>query len=254
MRALRLLLPPAAAVLLLAPGARATPTTPEAGRAAPAPWSLKIGMSYLATSGNTALSTLGFDGAFRRDGPLWSIETSGNALSARRGKQRSAETYSLLTRIKRRIKQRLQLAAGLRAERNRFAGVDLRSLADLGLLWTVHESPGWKLSTLTSLSWAREEPRSALPAAQTVGGVLQLAGEGKLHAGAQWSGQLTLFPNFSDPKDLRAQAQLGLLTPLSPRLGLKCGYDLKYDREPVPGFETTDATTTAALVLQLGRE
>lgn len=31
------------------------------------------------------------------------------------------------------------------------------------------------------------------------------------------------------------------------------GYDWKYDREPVVGFDTTDATTNVSLILQLGR-
>jgi hypothetical protein len=31
------------------------------------------------------------------------------------------------------------------------------------------------------------------------------------------------------------------------------GYDVKYDNEPVPGFEKVDTTSTASLVVQLGR-
>ena len=41
---------------------------------------------------------------------------------------------------------------------------------------------------------------------------------------------------------------------LNQHLGLRVGYDLKYDHEPVPGFGTTDTGTTASLVFQLGKK
>ncbi len=103
----------------------------------------------------------------------------------------------------------------------------------------------------------REEPRGPRPPSDNLGGLLQLAAEGVVSSslpGTQWNGQLTLFPNFSDSADLRAQVQLGVQAALNRSLGLRCAYDLKYDRDPVPGFETTDGTTTASLVLQLGEK
>jgi hypothetical protein len=43
--------------------------------------------------------------------------------------------------------------------------------------------------------------------------------------------------------------------PVPPRhLGIRVGHDLKYDNEPVRGFETTDTTTNLSLVLQLGQK
>lgn len=226
-------------------------------------WSLKLGFSYLATSGNAPQSTLGFDGSGSRTWSRWSIEGSGSALNARKRQRRAAESYSLLWRIKRKLHEKLQLTAGLRGERNRFAGVDFRSVGDLSLQWSIHESPEWKLRTLAGVSWTHEEPRSirptgsartARPSDDTLGGLLQVSGEGTVTPGTQWNGQLTLFPNFSDPDDLRAQMQLGLQAALNRHLGFRCAYDLKYDRDPVPGFETTDGTTTASLVLQLGEK
>lgn len=246
------------------PGAAGAP--PAGGSAGPAEkrvvpvWGLKLGFSYLATSGNAEQSTLGFEGSGSRSWSRWSIEGSGSALNARRRERRAAESYSLLWRIKRKLHEKLQLTAGLRGERNRFAGVDLRTLGDVSLQAALHDSPKWKLRALAGVSWTREEarsPRSGGPArrpADSLGGLLQLSGEGAVSPGAQWNGQVTLFPNFRDPDDLRAQMQVGVQASLNRHLGLRCAYDLKYDRDPVPGFETTDATTTASLVLQLGEK
>jgi putative salt-induced outer membrane protein YdiY len=248
--------------VLALPGAEGTVAVsgspgPAEKRVVPA-WGVKLGFSYLATSGNAEQSTLGFEGAANRSWSRWSIEGSASALNARKRERRAAESYSLLWRIKRKLHQKLQLTAGLRGERNRFAGVDLRTLGDVSLQASLHESPKWKLRALAGVSWMHEEargPRSGGPARrpdEALGGLLQLAGEGAISAGAQWNGQVTLFPNFRNSDDLRAQMQIGLQAPLHRNLGLRCAYDLKYDRDPVPGFETTDATTTASLVLQLG--
>jgi hypothetical protein len=35
---------------------------------------------------------------------------------------------------------------------------------------------------------------------------------------------------------------------------VRVGYDLKYDNEPVQGFHRMDTSTTASLVVQLGRK
>lgn len=51
-----------------------------------------------------------------------------------------------------------------------------------------------------------------------------------------------------------AADSLGGLLQLGGDFGLRLGYDLKYDHEPVKGFGTTDTATTAALVVQLGRK
>ena len=39
-------------------------------------WDLKLGFSYLATSGNTATSSAGFDGRYVRDWKLWGLEAA----------------------------------------------------------------------------------------------------------------------------------------------------------------------------------
>ena len=233
--------------------------SPLGGQALPAPaWDMKVGFSYLATSGNAETSSTGFDAAFNRAGRSWSVEGSAAGVSATKRSRRTAESYNAQARAKRRMRKRLQLTLGLRWERNRFAGLDGRRAADVSLLWEVRETPAWKLRALSGLSFNQEDPRdprdlrTMRPDADSFGGLLQLSGDARVSPTASWDGQLTYFPNFNDSNDYRLHGHVGLQAALSRHLALRLGYDLKFDNEPVPGFGATDTSTTAALVLQLG--
>lgn len=238
------------------------PFHPLKAQAVSAPaWDMKLGLSYLATSGNAETSSTGFDAAFNRAGRSWAVEGSAAGVSATRRSRRTAESYNAQARAKRRLRKRLQLTLGLRWERNRFAGLDERRAADVSLLWEVRETPAWKLRALSGLSLNREDPRdprdargprTVRPDADSFGGLLQLSGDARVSPTASWDGQLTYFPSFDDSNDYRLHGHVGLQAALSRHVGLRLGYDLRFDNEPVPGFGTTDTSTTAALVLQLG--
>jgi len=225
------------------------------GQAASAPtWDLKLGFSHLATSGNTNTSSSSVDAAFNRAGQIWSIEGGAAGVSTAKRSRRTAESYNAQGRAKRRLRKRLQITLGLRWERNRFAGLDGRQTADVSVLWEIRDTPGWKVRALGGLSLGREDPRGDRPMADSFGGLLQLSGDARISQSASWDGQVTFFPDFADLDDYRVHGHLGLQAALSRHLGLRIGYDLTFDNRPVAGFGTTDTSTTAALVLQLGRK
>jgi putative salt-induced outer membrane protein YdiY len=217
-------------------------------------WDLKLGFSYLATSGNTETSSSSVDAAFNRSWQTWSVEGNAAGVSAAKRHRRTAENYNAQVRAKRKLRKRLQITLGLRWERNRFAGLDVRQSADVGVLWEIRETPGWKLRALGGLTLGREDPRGDRPIVDSLGGLLQLSGDARVSDTASWDGQVTFFPDFADLDDYRVHGHIGLQAALSRHLGLRLGYDLKFDNRPVAGFGTTDTATTASLVLQLGRK
>jgi len=230
------------------------PAGPAAAQAAFTPrWDAKVGFSYLATSGNSETSSAGFESALNRDGRAWSLEANAAGVTATKRHRRTAESYNALARLKRRLRKRLQLTLGLRWERNRFAGVDGREGVDVSVLWEVRETPTWKLRALGGLSLGREEPRGDRPVDDSLGGLLQVSGDAKISETASWDGQVTLFPNFEDMDDYRVHGHLGLQAALSRHLALRLACELRYDHQPVARFKTTDTSTTASLVLQLGK-
>lgn len=234
------------------------PPSPAAPQPVPPPkpaptWDLKLGLSYLATAGNTDNSSTGLDASFHREWDVWSLEANAAAVRASRNEVETAENASSQVRGRRKIVDGLEATAGLRGETNRFAGVDLRTIADTSLSWSAVSTPTWRLRTLYGLSWTREEPRGERPVRTSLGGLLQLQNTVKISEGSELNGQVTAYPDMEDTEDYRINANVALQAELNRHLCLRLGYDIKYDNEPIRGFERTDTTSTAALVVQLGR-
>jgi putative salt-induced outer membrane protein YdiY len=238
------------------PASVVPPPAPQASQpvppSKPPAWDLKIGLSYLATSGNTDNSSTGFDASYRQDWGVWSLDANAAAVRATRNDQETAENASSQLRGRRKIVDGLEATAGLRGETNRFAGVDLRTIADTSLSWSAVTTPNWRLRTLYGLSWTREEPRGERPVSTSLGGLLQVQNTVKISESSELNGQVTAYPDMEDTEDYRINANLALQANLNRHLCLRLGYDIKYDNEPVLGFERTDTTSTAALVVQLG--
>jgi len=230
------------------------PPAPKPEPVPPAPtWDLKLGLSYLATSGNTDNSSTGIDFSYHQEWDVWSLEATGDAIRATRNDVETAENVSSQVRGRRKIFDGLEATAGLRGETNRFAGIDLRTITDTSLSWKAVDTPGWRLRTLCGLSWTREEPRGDQPVRSSVGGLLQLQNTVKISETSELNGQVTAWPDMEETADYRVHANLALQAALNRHLCLRLGYDVKYDNEPVRGFERMDTTSTASLVVQLGR-
>lgn len=99
----------------------------------PPRWEAAVGGSFVGTSGNTDTSTVGADLALQRRWSVWRMEVSAVAISTSDQGEQSAERYLATLRAKRQLTPLLGLAAGERVERDRFAGIDLRSILDGGL-------------------------------------------------------------------------------------------------------------------------
>lgn len=232
------------------PPAAAVPAPPKPERPS---WDFKLGLSYLATAGNTDTSSAGIDATYRREWGLWSLDSNAAVVRATRNDVKTAESSNAQVRGRRKLSERLQATAGLRSERNRFAGIDLRTITDTSFSWSVLDSPAWRVRTLWGLSWTREELRGNRQESSSLGGLVQLQNTVKISEGSELNGQVTAYPDLEDSEDYRINANLALQAALNRHLALRLGYDLKYDNEPVRGFERTDSTSTASLVVQLGR-
>lgn len=239
------------AALGVAGPAHATTAAPPAK---PAPtWDLKLGLSYLSTTGNADTSSSGVDASYHKEWKLWSLETTAGAVRATRNDVETAESANTQLRGRRKISEHLQMTAGLRGETNRFAGLDLRTIVDSSLSWAVRDTPAWRLRTLWGLSWTAEDPRGDRPRRSSVGGLVQLQSSVKISEGSELNSQVTAWPDLESSGDYRVNANTALQAALNRHLALRLGYDVKYDNEPIRGFQRTDTTSTASLVVQLGR-
>lgn len=238
-------LTPAAVLLVL------LPAVATLAQEAPAdPLTASLGFSWLATSGNSDSSTLGLDFTLKRLPEPWGYEAAANALRAEEDGERTAERYGARGRASRALDERWSVFAGLSGERDRFAGVDLRAIAEGGVAWQAVKSTLHELSFDGGLTWTNED-MTATGTDSFFGAVAGLAYAFKPREGTALTERVLVYPSLEDGDDWRLTSETAVQAALTGRLGLKVGFAVRRDNEPPPGFEKTDTTTTVSLVLTL---
>lgn len=245
-----LLLPAAALAAQPAPGDQAT--APGSKAAAQPNWDLRLGLSVLATGGNSRSRSLGFDATYDHDWRLWGLSAGATALQSSDAGTTSAERYSAFARGKRKISPFLSLTAGLKGERDRFAGIDLRAVSDLSLEEKWISGDRYSLSTLSGVTWTHEKSTDG-DLHNDLGALLSAQGEVDFSATSSFTLEVNYFPDFTRSRAYRIESKAALQAAVNSHLALRLGAGYKFNNDPPPGFGTTDTTATASLVLQLGR-
>lgn len=212
-------------------------------------WDVQVGASFVGTSGNSDTSSTGADFLAHRRWPLWQIDAAATAIRTSSHEVQTAERYLASLRGRRKLTDIVSLSAGEKLEKDRFAGIDFRSILDAGLSWALARRPDWTLDAVTALAWNHETPIAG-SATNDAAGVLQLFSKVPLSAASDTTQRLTFYPNFSRSGAYRTEAELTAQAAMNSRLALKAGYLVRYSHEPIPGFKTTDSTLTASIVVR----
>jgi putative salt-induced outer membrane protein len=223
-------------------GAQTAPKEP------PPLWDVQVGASFIGTSGNSDTSSAGVDFALHRRWPVWQIEATATAVRSRNGDVDTAERYLAGFRGQRKLTDRIGLSAGLKAEHDPLAGMDLRSILDAGLSWALVRSPSWTLDGITAIAWNHEKPKLGLERDDPIA-LLQLLSRVPLGASADTTQRFTYYPDFKETRAYRSEAEVTAQAAMNKRLALKIGYLLRYSNDPVPSFKKTDNTITASVVV-----
>jgi len=222
--------------------------------AAPAPeapplWDLQAGASFVGTSGNSDTASTGADFSAHRRGEVWKLDATATAVHTSDNGDTTAERYLGSARVQRNLTALVGLSAGERAEHDRFAGIDFRNIADLGLSWALRREPAWTLDGVTGLAWNHES--------RTVGenlddpvGLFQLLSRVPFGGAGDTTQRVTLYPDFRTSSAFRAELEVTAQASMNAHLALKIGYLLRFSNAPVAGFEKTDNTTTASVVFR----
>jgi putative salt-induced outer membrane protein len=212
-------------------------------------WDTQLGASFVGTSGNSETSTLGADFQLHRRWPVWQIEATATAVNTTDRGTQTAERYLGSFRGKRALTSVVSFTAGERAERDRLAGIDFRSILDAGLSYALVRDPRWNLDGLTSLAWNHERPVLGAGLDDPVG-VLQLLSKTPFSATADSTQRFTWYPDLRTSSAYRSEAEVTAQAAMNSRLALKIGYLWRYSNAPVPGFVKADNTATASIVLR----
>ena len=238
----------AIAIVFAARSALAQP--PSAAVPPPPPlWDAQIGASFVGTSGNSDTASTGVEFGAHRRGEVWQIESAASAVRTSSDQNLTAERYLGTVRLQRRLTQIVGVSSGIRLERDRFAGLEARSILDAGLSWALVHHPEWTLDGVTSVAWLHES-RAANAVVNDPIGVFQLLSRVPFGTAGDTTQRFTYFPDFTTPAAYRSEAEVTVQAAMNAHLALKIGYLLRYSNEPVTGFKKTDNTTTASVVLR----
>jgi len=235
-------------VLLLACAPTATAQTPPPKEPPPL-WDVQIGASFVGTSGNSDTASTGADFSAHRRGLVWLIDATATAVQTNTDDETTAERYLAALRGQRKLTKIIGLTAGEKAERDRFAGIDFRSILDGGLSWALVRQPQWTLDGVTALAW-NHESRTTGPGVDSPVGVFQILSRIPFGAAGDTTQRFTYYPDFKTSSAYRTEAEITAQAAMAAHLALKIGYLLRYANEPVVGFKKTDNTTTASVVLR----
>jgi putative salt-induced outer membrane protein YdiY len=238
------------ALPLLALPVRSSAQPPAAPSPPPPPlWDMQVGASFVGTSGNSDTTSTGADFTAHRRGLVWQIESSATAVRTSTQDVTTAERYLGMLRGQRKVTPIIGLSTGAKLERDRFSGLDFRSILDGGLSWALVHRPEWTLDGVTSVAWLHESRIAGTTVNDPIG-VLQLVSRIPFGGSSDTTQRFTFYPDFKTSSAYRTEAEVTAQAAMSEHLALKVGYLLRYSNDPVPGFKKTDNTTTASVVLR----
>ncbi len=164
--------------------------------------------------------------------------------------ERRAERLFARARAARALTERWEVFGGLAAERDKFAGLDHRSLVETGALWHLLAGDRQTLDLDFGLTWT-DESFVAGGSESGFGGLAGLAWSYRFGETPTLRERALWYPNFESGGDWRLTSETALEAGLTARRALNLGLLGRPAPPPGPGFATTDTTTTASLVWKL---
>jgi hypothetical protein len=227
------------------------------GRAADAPpppgWYSSSGLSYVMAAGNSSASSLGFKAEVKR---LWPKATFTFALAGVRAQAGDvprravgspdsfqietgarvlkAEKYNAATAFDRRVTDRFGWTVGAEYDRDRFSGLNSRTLGLAGVSYLLANRKDLMLKAGVAATIAHQSEVVPDPSTKDTFAGLRLSAdaERKLGASSTYVGGLAVDENLQDTADLRVRFGNALAVSMNKRLALQLGLLLLYDHQP----------------------
>jgi putative salt-induced outer membrane protein YdiY len=117
--------------------ALATVAAAEEQEEEPPLWTGSLGLSLVATGGNSDTSTLGAELQLERRPQPWGLRLGASFTRAETDGTLTAERYAANLRGERKPADRWSLFAGAGGERDQLAGLDLRTVVETGVTFTA---------------------------------------------------------------------------------------------------------------------
>jgi putative salt-induced outer membrane protein len=209
---------------------------------------LSLGLSYLATSGNSSSQSGGIEFLYKHTFDPWGLQVSANFLRAEQDDQLTAKKLSLGVRGTRDLTADLEIFVEGSYLQDQFAGLDPRIVGAAGATYKLLHGPEHELAFDLGLTWTRDT-RVDDGARSYLGLVAAGRYAWNISKTAKFTEDLSFFPSLKQGSDWRIESQTGLQAAVSTDVAVKLTYGFRYANLPEPGFRKTDTQTAASLVI-----
>ncbi len=240
-------------------------------------WRNASEITFILDGGNSAASTLGLRNTLRRTGSRTQLRVEATALRTDatritrravgtpddfrveedRDTERSAERYSLRTRIDRTLTPRTFAFSGVGGEQNTFAGFNHRTVTSAGAGAQWGEEDVWELKVGTGLTYTVRRDVTPDPARDRSFAGLQVTMDYDRQLGEETEIEFrwVVDGNAREFSEVRGNLKQALTTTLTSRLALKTTLELLLENEPpsesiplvAPGGNGSDETVRVPL-------
>jgi len=234
-----------AAASILVTGAALAEEPPPAGP--PPVWSGKAEASYVGTTGNTNVQTIGagLEIDYKKD--VWDGLAKGTFVQGKTDGETTAKTIAGELRGGRHLSPRFELFAQGDYFKNEFAGIDNRLSAIGGGAYSVVKTDAQELKFQLGAGYTKEN-RSVGDDKSFGSWQAGLLYKWKISSTTDISEEFSYVDSFSDSSDWRVANAFSISVAINKVFSLKAAHILTYLNEPVPSFGKTDTITSIALV------
>ncbi len=213
-------------------------------------WTGSAGLSYVATSGNTDTQSFGLDFTATRRPTPWGYEFFALFNRAEDGDVLTAERYYAGGRARRALSERWELFGGLSADKDQFAGFDMRFIIEAGATFKAINTDKVSLNLDAGLTWTDEDLVPPGEDWSYVGGIAGVHFAWAFSATASLTQDLVYYPNFDESSAWRLESVTAIEASLTDLFGLRLSYNYRHNNKPPVGMEEDDTTTRASVVLK----
>lgn len=203
---------------------------------------------YVATSGNTAVTTMSVGERWTHTRTRFALEQTFALVYGQQDGIVNTNNLRAGLRADYRIDRLFALFGGAAFDRNTFAGIEKRFEEQIGVQYRALAAPR---DTIRVEGGGSITQQIAVGGGQTNFPSARAAGVWRHNfTGASYFQQnVEYLPNLSTPIDWRINTESSVVAPISSRIGVKVSYVIRYDNLPEPGFRTTDRLFTTGVQL-----
>ena len=224
---------------------------PAAAPAAPPPPPPKqegtAEFAFVGTTGNASTQTIGLNGEFIVRPEQWVITNKAAFIRNESESELTAQSFGYLFRAARTLSPRLSAFGEYAYFRDTFAGVAHRNSLVGGVSYKIVDLPKHVFFTDAGLGYMNEQ-RLAGDDVSSATWSLGAGYKWKISDTAEFTEDFRMTGLFTDAADWRVLQVAAITARLTQLFSLKVSNTVRYAHAPVPGFQTTDTSTSVALV------